>query len=378
METITQAVQNAGNAIWNEVDALRGGQQQSQNQNQTEQRVPGQYGEEPVSGIQGKGTVNDPYDAGNRDEQPNAPSSKENTAVITEPLTSITTSNDTHTQNNKANLVTSSTGPTNPSIHHPTPVQRFDQSSTTGTSTGASNSGPATLSTLKDEPVGIHRSTLKDEPLTGSKPTATETPTPASAAKTATPTAGAGLTSEKNEAKTSNFPSTSQPSTTSAAAAGLAAEKSESKPQDKTPSLPSTSHTQSQSHTPSQAGAGIATQDKAPGSSLTKDTTNDKKDSEAEPTVPEFHERKGLPPSKEALRGPSVAEPRKSYEEQGKEAQRAMQKDEQGVGSDQPKTTKSESNDKSHEHKNKQDKSGKDEHHHKSMKERINKVLHHH
>ncbi|KAL1976547.1 hypothetical protein VTN31DRAFT_2829 [Thermomyces dupontii] len=31
------------------------------------------HGEEPVSGIQGQGTATDPYDAGNRDEQPNAP-----------------------------------------------------------------------------------------------------------------------------------------------------------------------------------------------------------------------------------------------------------------------------------------------------------------
>ena len=71
METITQAVQSASNALWNEVDALRGGQQA-----QTEQRVPQQqqqHGDEPMSGIQGKGTVTDPYDAGNRDGKPSIP-----------------------------------------------------------------------------------------------------------------------------------------------------------------------------------------------------------------------------------------------------------------------------------------------------------------
>ncbi|RHZ52679.1 uncharacterized protein CDV56_106477 [Aspergillus thermomutatus] len=58
---------------------------QSQNTEST-----AQHGEEPVSGVQGRGTVTDPYDAGNRDEQPGAPQTQDNTAVIPEPLESIT------------------------------------------------------------------------------------------------------------------------------------------------------------------------------------------------------------------------------------------------------------------------------------------------
>ncbi|KAL4867578.1 hypothetical protein BDV12DRAFT_171215 [Aspergillus spectabilis] len=127
--------------------------------------------------------------------------------------------------------------------------------------------------------------------------------------------------------------------------------------------------------TQTPTATGTATRDKAPGLSSTKD---EHKDSESEPIVPPANNDRKVQPSKEALRGPSVAEPRKSYEEQGKEAQREMAKDEEGAGSDQPKTTKPDSNDKSHDHGNGKEKSGKEEHHHKSMKERINKVLHHH
>ncbi|OGM40564.1 solid-state culture expressed protein (Aos23) [Aspergillus bombycis] len=49
-----------------------------------------QHGEEPISGVQGRGTATDPYDAGNRPEQPGAPQSKENTALVPEALSSIT------------------------------------------------------------------------------------------------------------------------------------------------------------------------------------------------------------------------------------------------------------------------------------------------
>lgn len=52
--TVTQIVSVASNAIWGE---------NSTEKNQT--NVP--HGEEPISGVQGKGVVNDPYDAGNRD-----------------------------------------------------------------------------------------------------------------------------------------------------------------------------------------------------------------------------------------------------------------------------------------------------------------------
>ncbi|KAL4904808.1 hypothetical protein BDW74DRAFT_22113 [Aspergillus multicolor] len=155
-QTAQQAVQSASNAVWNEIDALRNGQQ-------TEQRVPQQqqHGDEPMSGIQGKGTATDPYDAGNRDEQLGAPISKNNTAVMTEPLASTTPGtfqdkyqNPNANRDGKAALVTSNIGPSNPSVQHPEPVIGKQHTS-----------GPAGKSILKDEPLSTHRSTLKDEPL---------------------------------------------------------------------------------------------------------------------------------------------------------------------------------------------------------------------
>ncbi|CAI7675349.1 unnamed protein product [Penicillium manginii] len=53
METVTKVVHAASTAIWGEG-----------NDSQSTQ----QHGEEPISGVQGKGAANDPYDAGNRDE----------------------------------------------------------------------------------------------------------------------------------------------------------------------------------------------------------------------------------------------------------------------------------------------------------------------
>ncbi|OJZ84763.1 hypothetical protein ASPFODRAFT_692906 [Aspergillus luchuensis CBS 106.47] len=78
METINRTFNNASNALWNEVHP-----------NQTPDSLSNQqHGDEPLSGIQGRGTATDPYDAGNRDEQPGAPRTKDNTAVIPEPLAS--------------------------------------------------------------------------------------------------------------------------------------------------------------------------------------------------------------------------------------------------------------------------------------------------
>ncbi|OJK01696.1 hypothetical protein ASPACDRAFT_41958 [Aspergillus aculeatus ATCC 16872] len=77
METLNRTFKNATTALWNEFQP--GEQQQLQ-----------PHGDEPLSGIQGKGTATDPYDGGNRDEQPGAPHTEANTAVIPEPLVSVT------------------------------------------------------------------------------------------------------------------------------------------------------------------------------------------------------------------------------------------------------------------------------------------------
>jgi len=64
MATLTHAVQNAStaasNAIWGT------GEQQQPQSERTEQIVAARHGEEPLSGIQGRGTATDPYDAGNK------------------------------------------------------------------------------------------------------------------------------------------------------------------------------------------------------------------------------------------------------------------------------------------------------------------------
>ncbi|KAA8652600.1 hypothetical protein EYZ11_003727 [Aspergillus tanneri] len=78
METLDKAWHTAADALRNEIHAY-----QSSLKHWTD------YGEEPLSGVQGKGTATDPYDAGNRDEQPGAPRSQQNTAVVPEALASI-------------------------------------------------------------------------------------------------------------------------------------------------------------------------------------------------------------------------------------------------------------------------------------------------
>ncbi|CDM30978.1 hypothetical protein DTO013E5_378 [Penicillium roqueforti] len=66
METVTKYVNAASTAIWGENDS-----------NNAQQ-----HGEEPASGVQGQGRITDPYDGGNRDEQPGAIHSNANTAPL--------------------------------------------------------------------------------------------------------------------------------------------------------------------------------------------------------------------------------------------------------------------------------------------------------
>ncbi|GAD96075.1 hypothetical protein PVAR5_4724 [Paecilomyces variotii No. 5] len=62
METVNKVIDSATQAIWGENSSQPNQQQQ--------------HGSEPVSGVTGKGTTADPYDAGNRDEQPGAPATQ--------------------------------------------------------------------------------------------------------------------------------------------------------------------------------------------------------------------------------------------------------------------------------------------------------------
>ncbi|CAG7979309.1 unnamed protein product [Penicillium salamii] len=68
METVNKYVTAASTAIW------------GQNGDPNATQITQQHGEEPLSGVQGKGDTTDPYDAGNREEQPDAPKTDGNTA----------------------------------------------------------------------------------------------------------------------------------------------------------------------------------------------------------------------------------------------------------------------------------------------------------
>lgn len=64
METINNVVQKATTAIWGEDD--------TSHQLQSVET----HGDEPMSGVQGKGAVNDPFDAGNREGELSEPRSR--------------------------------------------------------------------------------------------------------------------------------------------------------------------------------------------------------------------------------------------------------------------------------------------------------------
>ncbi|KAL4968888.1 uncharacterized protein BDV14DRAFT_132258 [Aspergillus stella-maris] len=276
METVQNAAQTASNAVWNGVDTLLG------NNQQTEQRV-NQHGDEPMSGIQGKGTVTDPYDAGNRDEQIGAPINKDNTAAVTQPLTSTTPGLSTN-PTEKASLVTSPLDSQNPRIDHPEPVQGKQHTS-----------GPAGLSTLKDEPLSTHKSTLKDESLTSSGPQPDKAETVAMHKSSAADAATAAQRSASGSGPGSN------------------AERSIEQRE------PSTSASQAQ--TQSQPQPSIS---QSQGQSQPEQKDDDKQvpatqsaDSETGGISPaEAAKKKGISP--EALRGPSIGEVRQSYEQQKK------------------------------------------------------------
>ncbi|KAL5002202.1 hypothetical protein BDV10DRAFT_131870 [Aspergillus recurvatus] len=373
METITHAVQSASNALWNEVDALRGGQQ-----TETEQRVPQQqqHGDEPMSGIQGKGTVTDPYDAGNRDDQLGAPISKDNTAAMTEPLsTTPGTFQDKYQDSNankdgKAALVTSNIGPSNPSVDHPAPVVGKQHTS-----------GPVGKSTLKDEPLSTHRSTLKDEGLTSrpkpDEPATTYNTRSANAATTAEKVnmagssaglgsgvaagAGAGSLLGSTAASTAKPPSeqrgnisfshaqsVTQPKDKEPATSAAGAAKSVSQSKSKEPSAADLGAPQAprqvteNSSGPTTAGTGAAPTNvskderKEPstasaGAGADTETTESGSPEKLVPSTDEIAEKHGV--SKEALRGPSCPPPRESYEKQ-------MQGTESKKKDGQPNTSK--------------------------------------
>ncbi|KAL2849096.1 hypothetical protein BJX68DRAFT_99264 [Aspergillus pseudodeflectus] len=351
METLTHAVQNAStaasNAIWGEqqpqsqrteqIVAARHGEEplsgvqgkgtaadpyDAGNKDEqptttlsqkTESIVAARHSDEPVSGVQGRGTVTDPYDAGNRDEQPGAPRSKENTAVVTEPLSSIT-----------------------PGLA-PSPKD------TTGVT--AKDSGPTDVKPSTD------RASLATSPLGTKNPSITH-PEPVNAPQ-----------------KTPYTPSNAAP-TTGALGAGAGGVPL---------GQPSSTDQTTNAHTNTSLGGSPSDLPSRPSEQRTQDTSTSKKEDEGESSanIVDAAEHKQKV-SKEALRGPSVSAPRDRWEEEEKEEERIQKQDEQSGQPGQPKTTKAESgssNDKNHG-KDTKDTSKGEEHHHKSMKERLHNIVH--
>ncbi|KAJ5160084.1 Solid-state culture expressed protein (Aos23) [Penicillium canariense] len=127
MDAVSKVVNAASTAIWGDSSAT---QQQSTPQS-----------EEPISGVQGKGVANDPYDAGNREEQPDAPSSEENTAPQEPRLDGATTetaAKDTTTGLKTKTALTEDNNNVSAPIPTPAPVVAAVSSSTPAEAGGSS------------------------------------------------------------------------------------------------------------------------------------------------------------------------------------------------------------------------------------------------
>ncbi|OJJ61914.1 hypothetical protein ASPSYDRAFT_27570 [Aspergillus sydowii CBS 593.65] len=332
----TQAVHNASRAFWNEVDALRGEQQAAQT---TEQRVPQSYTEEPIAGVQGKGTISDPYDAGNRDEQPEAPISKEPTAATTEPLSSITPGTGTgagassgtgtgtfqdkyRRGSDKATLVTSGIGSTNPTVGHPAPVSGTEHAS-----------GLGAKSTHRDEGLSGSRSTA-DEPqptMTTSKPSASTPAATAAAGSTTGSTAAGGLSEQRSQPSTSQSQAQHQKTVGGSSTTGASTSQPEVQGTEGASGPSTTGTSASQAQTQGKEGAGESS------TTGTSASQGDKEGAGAQNAddVAAMAKKKGV--SEETLRGPKVSAPRESYEKQKKFSTAGLK---EGESTDQPKSSK--------------------------------------
>ncbi|KAL3460386.1 hypothetical protein BJX64DRAFT_187534 [Aspergillus heterothallicus] len=364
METLSHAVQNASNAASNAIWGT-GEQQQPQSQRteqivaarhgeeplsgvqgrgtaadpfdsgnkaeqptttqsqKTEQIVAARHGDEPISGVQGRGTAADPYDAGNRDEQPGAPRTKENTAVVTEPLSSIGLAQ----------------------AH-----SNINSTKTTGVT--AKDSGPTDLTSssgkLSSDKPSTDRASLVTSPLGTKNPTISH-PEPVD-----------------NPQKTPYTTSNAAPTTGAlgAGAGGIPANQ------------PSTDDSSNAHTSRSSTGAGLGESTSRPSEQRNQDekkNTEDEGESSGNIVDAAAHRQKV---SKEALRGPSVSEPRDRWEKEEKEEERLQKQEEQGTQPGEPKTTKSENSSSSDKKKESKESNKGDEHHHKSMKERLHNIVH--
>ncbi|KAL2821535.1 hypothetical protein BJX63DRAFT_427530 [Aspergillus granulosus] len=317
-------VQGKGTAA-DPFDAGNRAEQPSTTQSQKTEQIPmARHGEEPISGVQGRGTVTDPYDAGNRDEQPGAPRTRENTAVITEPLVSIGLAQ-SHTHENSTNT----------------------------TDVTAKDSGPKDVTSPSDKP-STDRASLATSPLGTKNPSITHpdlVDNPQKTPYTTTPTTGA----------------------LGARAGGVPVHQ---------PSLNDpTANARTSNTSDSAAGLGSTSDSTSRPSEQCNQDRKEEDEGESSGNIVEAaaHKQKV---SKEALRGPSVSAPRDRWEMEEKEEERLQKQEEQGGQSGRPKTTKPESggsSDKNHSKEAKDTRGTKgEEHHHKTMKERLHNIVHPH
>ncbi|KKA22775.1 hypothetical protein T310_3187 [Rasamsonia emersonii CBS 393.64] len=139
METVNKVVDAGKRAIWGESN--------------NETNKP--HGEEPISGVTGKGTATDPYDAGNRDVQPDAPPVAEG-GISSEPVEQRTSNpNDgSSSSNNNSNSKNSKNNNSSDLLKTTASSQQPDP---------ASSSDVGAADTAASQPVGETNEQLKKQ-----------------------------------------------------------------------------------------------------------------------------------------------------------------------------------------------------------------------
>lgn len=247
-------------------------------------------------------------------EQPEAPISKENTAPVTEPLSSITPGTGTgagtgtfqdkyRRGSDKATLVTSGIGPTNPTTEHPAPVSGMEHASALGAK-----------STQRDEGLTGSRS-ITDEPeptIATSKPSGSTSAGTAAAASTTGSTAAGGSSEQRSQPSTSQSATQDQKTAGDSSTTGASTSQSGAQGTEGIRGSTTTGTSVSQAQTQGKEGAGESSTTGTSASQGGKQGAG----AQSADDVAAMAKKKGV--SEETLRGPKVSAPRESYEKQKK------------------------------------------------------------
>ncbi|OJJ51003.1 hypothetical protein ASPZODRAFT_11850 [Penicilliopsis zonata CBS 506.65] len=164
-------------------------------QQEQRQQSPVNTREEPLAGVQGKGTATDPYDAGNREEQPGAPFTQENTAAMSSmkdtssPSTATATATASSSGPESRSGPTADPGPGQPAVDEPLESQQRTAPIVDDTmATSQQEDHPAEQQTA---PVGTATSQQEDSPAEQrtqdpSRGESSQTTKPASSSETTT------------------------------------------------------------------------------------------------------------------------------------------------------------------------------------------------